>query len=55
MNDVVREEKTVDEGFVNTLEDSTEEKGLDTKHIKWNKHLLINVWMLELLMFTIRK
>ena len=36
MNDVVREEKTVDEGFVNTLEDSSEEKGLDTKHIKWN-------------------
>ena len=34
MNDVAREEKTVDEGFVNTLEDSTEEKGLDTKHIK---------------------
>ena len=42
MNYVAREEKTVDEGFVNTLEDSTEEKGLDTKHIKWNKHLLIN-------------
>ena len=41
MNYVAREEKTVDEGFVNTLEDSTEEKGLDTKHIKWNKHLLI--------------
>ena len=42
MNDVAREEKTVDEGFLNTLEDSsTEEKGLGTKHIKWNKHLLI--------------
>ena len=39
MNYVAREEKTVDDGFVNTLEDSTEEKGLDTKHIKWNKHV----------------
>ena len=34
MNDVAREEKTVDDGFVNTVEDSTEEEGLDTKHIK---------------------
>ena len=34
MNDVVREEKTVDKGFLNTLEDSTEENGLGTKHFK---------------------